>query len=82
VSERQVKNRSKAIGDKRLDITLDNYVKEIPASVHAMVDAMYEGMRGTAKSGSGLWLQFRAAYVTSTIAHVLSSVNKTRAPTC
>jgi hypothetical protein len=46
VSERQVKRRSKAIGNTRLDITLENYVKEIPAR-YAMVDTMYEGISRT-----------------------------------
>ena len=31
----------------RPDITLQNYVKEIPDSVYVMVDAMYEGTSRT-----------------------------------
>ena len=36
----------KQLRHSRPDVTLDNYVKEIPESVYAMTDSMYEQMAG------------------------------------
>ncbi len=46
VGERKgsLKDVQQQLRHSRPDITLQNYVKEIPDSVYAMVDAMYDGI--------------------------------------
>jgi integrase len=48
VGERKgtLKDVQKQLRHTRPDTTLENYVKDIPDSVYAMVDAMYEGIAG------------------------------------
>ncbi len=41
-----LKDVQKRLRHSRPDVTLDNYVKEIPESVYAMTDSMYEQMAG------------------------------------
>lgn len=43
-----LKDVQKQLRHSRPDITLENYVKDIPESVYSMVDAMYEGIAGPA----------------------------------
>jgi integrase len=49
VGERKgtLKDVQKQLRHTRPDITLQNYVKDIPDSVYVMVDAMYEGIAGS-----------------------------------
>ena len=48
VGERKgiLKDVQKQLRHSRPDTTLENYVKEIPESVYAMADSMYEQMAG------------------------------------